>query len=196
MACCDKPQFIKRIEKIRKKELPTLPTPAPIPTLNPESVVAPFEPQLAPTEHVHVTAPIISFENMTAFAIPTTDQMGGEPTTPAVPGGATPGTPTPGFLVPRNPLTPPGYREVLDFNQVQYIQGFYQTQIGHFVRVDHLMGTSLIETTFGFLTSVGINYITVQDPDTPNITSIDIYSIKTMKVFYGAFDFTTVITSG
>lgn len=182
MACCDKPEFIKRIEKIRGQELPSVPTPAPVPTPVPIPELGPD--YIESGGERRTTSPMISYRNMTDFVFPTTTE--GDPAT---------GEGAPGFLVPQNPLTPPGYREVLDFNQVQYIQGFYQTQIGRFVRIDHLMGTSMIETTFGFLVAVGINYIVVQDLDTPNITSIDIYSIKTMRVFYGATEFGATVAA-
>ena len=49
----------------------------------------------------------------------------------------TPGAPS--FQVPSNPLLPPGYQETLDYASLQYVNGFYRTQIGRYVRVDQLL---------------------------------------------------------
>jgi len=90
----------------------------------------------------------------------------------------------PTFTVPANPLLPPEYNEVLDYNSVQYINGFMRTQIGKFVRVQQLVGSNIIEDYDGFLIGVGINYIILQDYSSPNIRVLDIYGIKNMYVYY------------
>lgn len=181
MACCDRPTYIKRIEKITKKEIP------------PSSRQSEF----------NVAAPTISYDQMTRFVTPAepsgSQTPGATPVVPAptpngAPDGSMPDTMprtenTPTFVVPQSPLTPPGYRELIDMNQIQYLQGFYQTQIGRFVRVEHLMGTNVVQTELGFLVGVGINYIVLQAADTPNITIVDMYSIKSVKVYYGTIDF-------
>lgn len=94
----------------------------------------------------------------------------------------TPGAPS--FSVPPNPLLPPGYQETLDYNSLQYANGFYRTQIGRYVRVDQLLGSSNMTTQEGFLIGVGYNYIILQEGFTENILVVDIYSIKNMYVYY------------
>ena len=93
-----------------------------------------------------------------------------------------PGSPT--FQVPSNPLLPPGYQETLDYSSLQYVNGFYRTQIGRYVRVDQLLGSSNITQQEGFLIGVGYNYILLQEGYTGNILVVDIYSIKNMYVYY------------
>lgn len=94
----------------------------------------------------------------------------------------TPGAPS--FNVPANPLLPPGYQETLDYNSLQYANGFYRTQIGRYVRVDQLLGSNTMTTQEGFLIGVGYNYIILQEGFTENIIVVDIYSIKNMYVYY------------
>lgn len=94
----------------------------------------------------------------------------------------TPGAPS--FSVPANPLLPPGYQETLDYNSLQYANGFYRTQIGRYVRVDQLLGSNNMTTQEGFLIGVGYNYIILQEGFTENILVVDIYSIKNMYVYY------------
>lgn len=94
----------------------------------------------------------------------------------------TPGAPS--FNVPSNPLLPPGYQETLDYNSLQYANGFYRTQIGRYVSVDQLLGSNNMTTQEGFLIGVGYNYILLQEGFTGNILVVDIYSIKNMYVYY------------
>lgn len=107
----------------------------------------------------------------------------------ANPPGVTPGIPevipgAPTFTVPANPLLPEGYQEILDYNTVQYANGFYRTQIGRYVRIEQLMGSNFVDNKEGYLVGVGINYILLQAKATGNITVIDIYGIKSMLVYY------------
>ena len=91
---------------------------------------------------------------------------------------------SPTFNVPSNPLLPEEYREVLDYNAIQYMNGFFRTQIGRYVRVEQLTGSNIIEDYDGFLIGVGINYIILQDYSSSNIRGLDIYGIKNMYVYY------------
>ncbi len=93
-----------------------------------------------------------------------------------------PGNPT--FSVPLNPLLPPEYSEVLDYNTIQYMNGILRTQIGRYVRVKYSMGTNGVEEYDGFLIGVGINYVVLQYYLNNNIQIIDFYGIKSMTVFY------------
>lgn len=131
-------------------------------------------------------APVLPPEDMTVIIPPyMTDVDGMQPglqndgsTAPEV----IPNAPT--FTVPVNPLLPEGYRETLDYNAVQYVNGFYRTQIGRYVRVEQLICSNTIETKEGFLIGVGINYILLQEAATGNIVVMDIYAIKNMYVYY------------
>ncbi|HIU25448.1 MAG TPA: hypothetical protein IAC50_02975 [Candidatus Copromorpha excrementigallinarum] len=91
---------------------------------------------------------------------------------------------SPRFKVPANPLLPPEYNEILDYNAIQYQNGFFRTQIGRYVKVEQLVGSNSIEEYYGFLIGVGINYIVLQDYDSDNIRVLDIYGIKNMYVYY------------
>lgn len=91
---------------------------------------------------------------------------------------------SPVFSVPPNPLLPEEYSEILDYNSIQYLNGFFRTQIGRYVRVEQLVGSNIVEEYDGFLIGVGINYIILQDYANPNIRVLDIYGIKNMYVYY------------
>lgn len=90
----------------------------------------------------------------------------------------------PQFQVPANPLLPPGYQEVLNYENLQYMNGFLRTQIGKYLRVEQLVTSSQIEDRFGYLVGVGLNYILLQQAGTGNISAIDYYSIKYVYVYY------------
>lgn len=104
-----------------------------------------------------------------------------------VPPGATmPGSPlipeilpeAPRFQVPPNPVLPPGYQEVIDYNALQYMNGFLRTQIGQYATVDFLIGSSSLVQKAGTLVGVGLNYILLYDPTTDTLSVCDFYSIK------------------
>lgn len=90
----------------------------------------------------------------------------------------------PTFSVPLNPLLPPEYSEVLDYNSIQYMNGILRTQIGRYVRIKYSMGTNGIEEYDGFLIGVGINYVVLQYYLNNNVQIIDFYGIKSLTVFY------------
>ena len=73
----------------------------------------------------------------------------------------------PTFNVPANPLLPEEYREVLDYNSIQYLNGILRTQIGRYVRVQQLVGSNIL-----------------QDYSSENIRMLDIYGIKDVYVYY------------
>ncbi len=96
-----------------------------------------------------------------------------------------PGFPeNPQFQVPANPLLPPGYQEMISYENLQYMNGFLRTQIGKYLRVEQLMSTNQIENRIGYLVGVGLNYILLQQAGTGNISAIDYYSIKYVYVYY------------
>lgn len=91
---------------------------------------------------------------------------------------------SPTFSVPANPLLPDEYSEILDYNSLQYLNGFFRTQIGKFVRVQQLIGSNITQDFDGFLIGVGINYIILQEYANSDIRILDIYGIKQMYVYY------------
>jgi len=90
----------------------------------------------------------------------------------------------PQFQVPANPLLPPGYQEILSYENLQYMNGFLRTQIGKYLHVEQLISTNQIEDRYGYLVGVGLNYILLQQAGTGNISAIDYYSIKYVYVYY------------
>lgn len=99
----------------------------------------------------------------------------------------------PTLAAPANPLLPPGYQEVVDYNDLQYVNGFFRTQIGRYVKVDCLVGSNQIVVKYGYLIAVGINYILLQEAGTGNILSVDFWSIKFMYIYYDEEELRRVI---
>lgn len=110
-----------------------------------------------------------------------------------------PGTPVPPpvlpqapqFQVPANPLLPPGFQEFIDYENLQYLNGFLRTQIGKYMRVEQLVGSSNLQDRYGYLVGVGINYILLQELGTGNIMAVDYYGIKSVYVYYNQTLFPT-----
>lgn len=84
----------------------------------------------------------------------------------------------PYFAVPANPLLPPEYREVISYEGLQYLNGFLRAQIGRFCYIEFLFGTSGLDTRYGVLVGVGINYILLEHPITRELTVADFFSIR------------------
>lgn len=118
---------------------------------------------------------------------------------PAMPGGANNLRPSTGgssvqpegvlpnapeFQVPNNPLLPPGYQEVINYENLQYMNGFLRTQIGKYIRVEQIVGSTVIEDRYGYLVGVGLNYILLQEINTQNIMAVDFYNIKYVYIYY------------
>ena len=172
---------------------PTLPrdemTPVVRPAGSPASAMqttVPFMPTLPRDEMTPVvqpTAPPEGIRNVTPGMNPPAANPGGTPLIEPT-DGVFENPPT--FQVPANPLLPPGYQEILDYNSLQYLNGFYRTQIGRYVRADQQVSSNEIETRYGFLIGVGINYLLMQDLTTGNVFTIDTYSIKFFYVYYHA----------
>jgi len=66
---------------------------------------------------------------------------------------------------------------------IAYTQGFLETQIGRYVKVDFLIGTNLFIDREGILEEVGISYIVLREAGTGNKLMCDIYSIKFVEIF-------------
>ena len=111
--------------------------------------------------------------------IPNPDfDMDANPTNPQVP-QLFPSEPL--FSVPPNPLLPPGYQEILNYYNLQYLNGFLRTQIGNFCEVTLIIGTNNTLEHSGILVAVGINYILLLDPRTNDILTCDFYNIKFVR---------------
>lgn len=175
MACCETPLI--RIEKIKKNQI-----------VNQGSFPYNQMPQQNPMSRSQMGG-TLPLQDMTPIVTPEMSNGTSGDTIVANPGGGSSLTPelipnAPTFTVPANPLLPEGYREVLDFNAIQYANGFYRTQIGRFVRIEQLMGSNTIENKEGYLIGVGLNYIILQEMSTGNIQIIDFYGVKSMYVYY------------
>lgn len=122
---------------------------------------------------------ILEAELPTAPAFP--DLGMPQPLYPVVPGS--PGS-LPTIDVPNNPLQPPQANPTLDYDSLQYMNGFLRTQIGKYVEVEFLVGTSNRVMRTGRLIGVGVNYILLLDVETQDIVSCDFYNIKFVKFYY------------
>ena len=95
------------------------------------------------------------------------------------------GSQSPSFNVPSHPMVPPEYEQTIDYDSIQYMNGFLRTQIGRYVRVEQLIGSENTEERFGFLVGVGNNYLLLQDISDGNILVVDFYSIKFVYIYFG-----------
>lgn len=84
--------------------------------------------------------------------------------------------------VPPNPLLPPAFAESLDYESLQYLNGYLRTKIGSYIEVEFLIGTTNRLTYSGILKGVGLNYIVLKDPTTDTDLACDFYTIKFVKV--------------
>ena len=91
----------------------------------------------------------------------------------------------PSFNVPSHPMVPPEYEQTIDYDSIQYMNGFLRTQIGRYVTVEQLIGSGNTEERFGFLVGVGNNYLLLQDISNGNILVIDFYSVKFVYIYFG-----------
>jgi len=64
-----------------------------------------------------------------------------------------------------------------------YNQGWLKRQIGKYIKVDFLLGTSTFQDRVGILQDVGISFIVLKDVNTNDLTMCDIYSIKFVTVY-------------
>lgn len=138
---------------------------------------------------VAATVPIPRAPQMTDRPVSASDPFANletPPENPARPQDVLPDAPY--IQVPANPLLPPAYQEVIDYENLQYMNGFLRTQIGKYMRVEQLVGSSLVEDRYGYLVGVGVNYILLQEIGTGNITALDYYNIKFVYIYYAKTD--------
>lgn len=68
-------------------------------------------------------------------------------------------------------------------NNPLYNQGWLTTQIGKYIKIEFLIGTSMLIDREGILKEVGISFIVIQEAGTNDMLMCDIYSIKFVRVF-------------
>ena len=95
------------------------------------------------------------------------------------------GQQTPIFAVPSSPLMPPEYEQTIDYESIQYMNGFLHTQIGRYMRVEQMIGSDSTEDRYGFLVGVGNNYVLLQDISNGNVAIVDLYTIKYVYMYCG-----------
>ncbi|MDO4552568.1 MAG: hypothetical protein Q4C22_03425, partial [Bacillota bacterium] len=126
-------------------------------------------------------------ENIPVYPVPELVNVHGTTTEkrpiPQIP-DVLPNNPT--YSVPANPLLPPGYQEILTYEDLQYMNGFLRTQIGREARVDFLVGSTQIVSKVGKLLAVGLSYILLQDLLTGDVVVCDYFNIKFVTF---AFDY-------
>lgn len=64
-----------------------------------------------------------------------------------------------------------------------YTQGWLASKIGSYIKVEFLLGTSMLIDREGFLTEVGISYIVLKESGSNDLLMCDIYSIKFVRLF-------------
>ncbi|HWQ79592.1 MAG TPA: hypothetical protein VN381_12275 [Anaerovoracaceae bacterium] len=90
---------------------------------------------------------------------------------------------SPNITVPPNPLLPPGYSTTMDYEGLQYLNGYLRTQINRNMQVEFLVGSTNIITKGGKLVGVGLNYILLEDLGTGDVSACDFYTIKFCRFF-------------
>lgn len=64
-----------------------------------------------------------------------------------------------------------------------YLQGYLNTLIGDYVRIEFILGTNMFIDKEGTIKDVGIDYVVLESPKTGDLTVADMYSIKFVEVF-------------
>jgi len=68
-------------------------------------------------------------------------------------------------------------------NNPLYTQGWLQNHIGKYIKIEFLIGASMLIDREGLLQEVGISYIVIKETGTNDLVMCDIYSIKFVRVF-------------
>jgi hypothetical protein len=83
--------------------------------------------------------------------------------------------------VPVNPLLPTELASIIDYEGLQYMNGYLRTQIGNYVEANFLVGSTNVTVVFGRLVGVGLNYILVEDTATGDVIACDFYNLKFLR---------------
>lgn len=124
---------------------------------------------------------VINLSGLPLLVTPVPPEMGPETMAPGLLPMVTP--PPPNFAVPSNPLLPSEYKEVITYDNLQYMNSFLRTQIGKPCSVEFLVGTGGLASRIGFLIGVGINYILLQDSCSGEILVCDFFSVRFVRFF-------------
>lgn len=82
------------------------------------------------------------------------------------------------LAVPANPLLPAELAATIDYESLQFMNGYLRTQIGNYVEANFLVGSTNVTVVFGRLAGVGLNYILIEDVPTGDIVACDFYNLK------------------
>jgi len=82
------------------------------------------------------------------------------------------------LTVPANPLLPAEFATTIDYESLQYLNGYLRTQIGNYVEANFLVGSTNVTVVFGRLVGVGLNYILIEDSATRDVVACDFYNLK------------------
>ncbi len=66
---------------------------------------------------------------------------------------------------------------------INYTQGYLESKIGEYVKIEFLIGTDLLIDREGILKDVGISYVVLQESGTNDELMADLYSIKFVRIF-------------
>lgn len=67
---------------------------------------------------------------------------------------------------------------------IQYLNGFLRTQLGRYVRLEFLVGTSNLEIRQGILLAVGANFILINVENSDDLMACDFYNLKFVTLYY------------
>ena len=113
---------------------------------------------------------------MTPAAQPESEQSGPvNPLLPRFPRASTT------LVIPANPLLPTELASSLDYEALQYMNGYLRTQIGNYVEANFLVGSTNVTVVFGRLAGVGLNYILIEDTATGDVIACDFYNLKFLR---------------
>jgi len=65
---------------------------------------------------------------------------------------------------------------------ISYTQGWLTTQIGKYVKIEFLIGTTMLIDREGILVEVGISYVVIREAGSNDLVMCDIYSIKFVRI--------------
>ncbi|MGI6730885.1 MAG: hypothetical protein ACOX5F_03180 [Anaerovoracaceae bacterium] len=101
---------------------------------------------------------------------------------PTIPIPGAPENPTPPPTNPSMPNNPQPNNPASGNPNFQYLNEYLRSQIGEYVEVEFLIGTTNRVIVYGILQGVGFNYILLEDPIANTILACDFYTIKFVKI--------------
>ncbi len=80
------------------------------------------------------------------------------------------------------PISRPPCNQPIVTDDPNYLQGYLNSLIDKFIKVEFLIGTNLFIDKEGILKQVGVDYIVLEETQTGNNIIADLYSIKFVDV--------------